>query len=84
MIHDPLPIASCESSDTGRYVVHYRGVPVRFVNNVCGRVWSVVHISEATRFETRDDAQVAIVDWGLLGRSDFTIDPSPTSRVSTE
>lgn len=43
-----------------RFIVRYRQVPVRFVKNHCGPVYSLCHVDEATRFESEHAAREAI------------------------
>ncbi len=42
-------------------------LPIRFVHNHCGKHWNACIESEATRFNTEDEAFAAIVDFHFSG-----------------
>lgn len=62
-------IAQIDGGDAGRrperFLVLYSKTPVCFVLNLCGTVYSLCHMDEATRFDRKADALAAIYKWRL-------------------
>lgn len=59
-----------------KFIVLYRGCPVKFVHNHCGHVWSVCHRDDASQFDTEDECRQAILDAKIVISGDLTIKPA--------
>jgi hypothetical protein len=65
------------------FIVCYQSHPLRFVTNL-NRRYEVVHIDRASEFATREEAELAIVNFGLRGNGRVSIRrkilPEPLSK----
>jgi hypothetical protein len=65
------------------FIVCYQSHPVRFVTNLAKR-YSICHVDEASEFATREEAELAIVNFGLRGNGRVSIRrkvlPEPLSK----
>jgi hypothetical protein len=67
----------------GTFVIFYNNCPVHLTANVRGKVWSVCHLSEATVFESQEQAARAAFAAGISSRL-ITIKPTKTKVVPVD
>lgn len=61
-----------EGESMSGFIVCYQGHPVRFVTNLHKR-WSICHVDDASEFATQEEAELAIVNFGLRGNGRVSI-----------